>query len=299
MSNKLTSLDFRIDKGKFGFWYDFDKLIPFQGELVEMTERKAGKLIKSLEKYYIDPFLVWCAPDENVYILGGHQRQKVMKAEGFTGQVPCVPIRCNNEKEAKEFILKYRSQYGDMPGDKLHEHLEVNDLDYQVLKDEIDFAGMNKEKMGRPTKFAGIVLETVSRLYQVGLTDKEVAFALGIAEATLHNWKKSKPNFLESIKKGKAVADAKVKLKLYERAVGYSHQAVKIFCNKDGDVTKVPYIEYFPPDTTAGIYWTKNRMPKEWRDKHHLDHSGEVIHNVTITMDDFKKKIEDEDDKKD
>ena len=30
---------------------------------------------------------------------------------------------------------------------------------------------------------------------------------------------------------------------------------------------KVPYTEHVPPDTTAMIFWLKNRRPEQWRDK--------------------------------
>jgi hypothetical protein len=47
---------------------------------------------------------------------------------------------------------------------------------------------------------------------------------------------------------------------------GYSYDAVKIFCSKDGKITKVPYRVHVPPDVTAQIFWLKNRKPAEWRD---------------------------------
>jgi hypothetical protein len=50
---------------------------------------------------------------------------------------------------------------------------------------------------------------------------------------------------------GKAEADNRVERSLYERANGYSYDAVKIFCDKNGNITKVPYIEHVPPDVTA------------------------------------------------
>jgi PAS domain S-box-containing protein len=52
---------------------------------------------------------------------------------------------------------------------------------------------------------------------------------------------------------------------LYSRAVGYTFDAVKIFCTKNGQVTKVPYREHVPPDVTACIFWLKNRKPAELR----------------------------------
>jgi hypothetical protein len=60
---------------------------------------------------------------------------------------------------------------------------------------------------------------------------------------------------------------------LYQRAVGYNYEATKIFmpANREKPVV-VPYIEHVPPDVTAGVYWLKNRDPKNWRDTQTLEH---------------------------
>jgi hypothetical protein len=62
-----------------------------------------------------------------------------------------------------------------------------------------------------------------------------------------------------SLKVGKEEADARIERSLYRRAVGYSFKSEKIFCNKDGEVTRVPIVEHMPPDVTAQIFWLKNR----------------------------------------
>jgi hypothetical protein len=56
------------------------------------------------------------------------------------------------------------------------------------------------------------------------------------------------------------------------RANGFHYDAVKIFCDKNGRVTKVPYREYVIPDVTAGIFWLKNRDPEHWRDSQKMEH---------------------------
>src|SRR5271169_4022957 len=58
----------------------------------------------------------------------------------------------------------------------------------------------------------------------------------------------------------------RVERSLYERAVGYNYEAVKIFmpANRAKPVI-VPYIEHVPPDVTAGVFWLKNRDPQHWR----------------------------------
>jgi hypothetical protein len=68
-------------------------------------------------------------------------------------------------------------------------------------------------------------------------------------------------------------SDARVERSLYNRAVGYSFNSEKIFCNKDGEVTRVPIVEHVPPDVTAQIFWLKNRDPARWRDAWQVEHS--------------------------
>jgi hypothetical protein len=82
------------------------------------------------------------------------------------------------------------------------------------------------------------------------------------------------PDFLGSLKAGKTEADNRVERSLYERAVGYSYEAVKIFmpANRAKPVY-APYIEHVPPDTTAGIFWLKNRDPQNWRDQQNIEHT--------------------------
>ncbi len=41
-------------------------------------------------------------------------------------------------------------------------------------------------------------------------------------------------------------------------------------------VEQVPYVEHYAPDTTAAIFWLKNRQPAQWRDKIEAELSGGV-----------------------
>ena len=68
------------------------------------------------------------------------------------------------------------------------------------------------------------------KLCLLGATDKELAEFFSVSEQTLNKWKKDYPEFLESLKKGKNIADANVASRLYNRAIGYSCKATKI-CN--------------------------------------------------------------------
>lgn len=99
----------------------------------------------------------------------------------------------------------------------------------------------------------------------------------GVSESTINNWKQEHPEFLESLKRGKLEADATVADSLFRRANGWEHDAVKIVADaKTGDSLLVPYVEHYPGDTTAQIFWLKNRRPDLWRDKQNIEHSGEL-----------------------
>lgn len=135
---------------------------------------------------------------------------------------------------------------------------------------------------GRPTDYQESYNEQAEKLCKLGATDAELADFFDIAESTLNNWKSEYPEFMESIKKGKTLADAEVADKLYKRATGYSHEDVdiKFF---EGQIIETPLIKHYPPDTAAAIFWLKNRQRKKWRDKIETgitDGDGNDIHNV-------------------
>lgn len=126
---------------------------------------------------------------------------------------------------------------------------------------------------GRPTDYKPEYAEQAEKLCSVmGATDIQLADFFGVSESTLNLWKLKHPNFSESLKTGKDTVDKNVERSLYRRAMGYEHETVKIFCDaKTGEVTQVPYREIVPPDTTACIFWLKNRKKADWRDKHEVE----------------------------
>lgn len=130
-----------------------------------------------------------------------------------------------------------------------------------------------KPTRGRPTLYQAAYAEQARRLALLGQTDAEMAAFFGVSEATLHRWKHAHKDFCESIKEGKAGADAKVAAALYQRAVSYSHPDVHI-SNYQGEITVTPLTKHYPPDTGAAFIWLKNRVPDKWRDR--IEHQADV-----------------------
>lgn len=118
-----------------------------------------------------------------------------------------------------------------------------------------------------------------------GLTDEQIASNIGIRRETLYDWKKKYANISNALKKGKEVIDIQVENALLKRALGYSYNEVtrERFVDKETgkeslEITKTVKKEV-SPDTTAQIFWLKNRKPKEWRDRKETELTGGI--NVT------------------
>lgn len=126
---------------------------------------------------------------------------------------------------------------------------------------------MAKEKISRPSKFNESLALRIMELAKSGSTDDQIAAALGISTRTFAYWKTRYDGLADGLKDAKFVADELVEASLFSRATGYSHPAIKFFWDaKKGDIKSQPYIERHPPDTTACIFWLKNRQPQNWRD---------------------------------
>lgn len=136
----------------------------------------------------------------------------------------------------------------------------------------------DKKDVGRPSSYRPEYAEQARKLCLLGAIDRELAEFFGVSERTVNSWKDEFPEFLQSIKAGKIKADAIVAHSLFHRAIGYKHDAVKILTVSDGNnqgshIEQVPYIERYPPDAVAAMFWLKNRRPEMWRDKQEQEHT--------------------------
>ena len=120
------------------------------------------------------------------------------------------------------------------------------------------------------------------RLHLLGLTDAEVATGFGIHERKLYEWDEKYPVFRQTRARGKEPADADVAERLYKRALGYSHESVKIFMPAGAEEpVYAPFTEHYPPDTQAASWWLKNRQKERWKDQSQSDV------NVKVTLGDM------------
>lgn len=147
-----------------------------------------------------------------------------------------------------------------------------------------------------------------------GLTDEQIAKNMGVAYSTLRTWRDKFSALSAALKRGKEVVDREVENALLKRALGYEYtekkyEQVKMSEEEYHARQKVAVQQYkldhpeatleeiklvemsvsklksvlveektkeVVPDTTAQIFWLKNRKPEEWRDKQSIEHSGDA-----------------------
>lgn len=121
-----------------------------------------------------------------------------------------------------------------------------------------------------------------------GLTDEQIARNMGVAYSTFRTWRDKYSALSAVLKKNKDVADRQVENSLFERALGGTHEVRKTFkvkekyydehgklCEKEKLVQATDEV-YIPGDTTAQIFWLKNRKPDKWRDKREIEDRSAV-----------------------
>lgn len=113
---------------------------------------------------------------------------------------------------------------------------------------------------------------------QAGLTEFEIASFFGIDRTQLWRWKDHDGDFRAALELGAEQANERVKASLYHRATGYTYQSEKVF-QYEGRIIRAPILEHVPPDTTAAIFWLKNRAKGDWQDVSKIDMHASITAN--------------------
>jgi hypothetical protein len=147
---------------------------------------------------------------------------------------------------------------------------------------------------GRPGKYETHVkpkLLLIEAWARDGLILDDIANNLNIAKSTLCEYQNQYTELSDSLKRGKDEVDIIVENSLFKRALGYDFEEItqeplfnavtgEPILDSNGEqkiaVTKIVRKQVVP-DTTAQIFWLKNRKSKEWRDRHEVEHSGNMV----------------------
>lgn len=100
-----------------------------------------------------------------------------------------------------------------------------------------------------------------------GYRNEDIAKCMGIAVSTFYEWCNKHTEFTDALKTTKEFCDVQVENALFKRAMGYNVEETKTTTMPDGTTKTETTIKHIAPDTTAQIFWLKNRKPNIWRDK--------------------------------
>ena len=120
-----------------------------------------------------------------------------------------------------------------------------------------------------------------------GLTEEQIAHNMGIRRETLIQWKKRDVNISNALKSGKEVVDRQVENALFKTATGFYYDEETV--TNQGEVVTVR--KYSKPNTTAQIYWLKNRKREVWTDKQEVQLEANV---TTNKLDGILAQLEDD-----
>lgn len=121
-----------------------------------------------------------------------------------------------------------------------------------------------------------------------GLTNVQIAANMGVAERTFTDWVARFPAISAALKKGKEPVDIQVENALLRRALGYDYEETTTEVEDLGGGRTKKHVrkvtKHVPADTTAQIFWLKNRKPKQWREK--------MEAAVTVDVEDLSPLVE-------
>lgn len=114
---------------------------------------------------------------------------------------------------------------------------------------------------GRKSTYRPEYAKRAYRMCLLNATDSDLAAYFEVSPSVIVNWKRRFDDFREALSRGREEADADVVRALHRRAKGYKHKSKKLFYNRVEDkVVEAPYIEQYPPDTSAIELWLNNRQ---------------------------------------
>ena len=125
-----------------------------------------------------------------------------------------------------------------------------------------------------------------------GLTDEQIAHNMGVAYSTFREWLDKFPALSAALKKGKAPVDLEVENALLKRALGFTYTEVATEDSDDGGHKVKRTVKYVLPDTTAQIFWLKNRRPDRWREKQQIEVGSDTMDRVKEILGGVESVIE-------
>jgi hypothetical protein len=135
---------------------------------------------------------------------------------------------------------------------------------YVEAEDLIGNVGGKKKHDYKP-EYAQLAAVVVS-VY--GSTPAELGKVFGVPAPFIMRWINQHSDFRDAVENATKNCNIMVMQRLFRQCMGYKVKTERLFYDgRAGKVIKGTYTETVKPDTTAMVFWLKNRMPDKWVDK--------------------------------
>ena len=123
-----------------------------------------------------------------------------------------------------------------------------------------------RRRKGRPQKYKKMYAELAFTFCSLGASDTDLAKIIGVSKSTINRWKKRKPDFWDSLKRGKMLACAKVASALYKRAIGYETTEIKTYFNAQNEIYRIEEVTlWVHGDVRAMKLILETKYPQFWK----------------------------------
>ena len=217
-----------------------------------------------------------------------NQKPKTKTRKGRPGVDPSAPPRLKKmatNTKGPVRVSEYLDEYEDEPGEIKKSDASDNHRDtYTPMRDpglnDFEYGGLRQmlgRKPGSRSSYREEYAVIALRFLMLGGTIEDVSELIGVCPATIYNWSKDNPDLAAAIDGGRNFADANIASRLYQRAMGYTHEAEEIKVVGD-EIHRVKVTKHYPPDPQSLKFWLINRQPEMWKEK------VELIEKPVITV---------------
>ena len=145
---------------------------------------------------------------------------------------------------------------------------EISDIS-EIIETDVDVDLHGK------SLFRTEYIEHAYRLSLLGLSDEHKSKFFNVTRKTFLYWQEQVPEFKDAVWRGKEIADGQVANAMFNKAVGYNRTEDHI-TQHNGVVAVTKYTKHYPADTTAGIFWLKNKQRDTWSDMKRISSTLDV-----------------------
>ena len=178
---------------------------------------------------------------------------------------------------------------------ELPKGVSIKKISVKIAKDVLNGKEFKEPNpVGAPTLYKEEYANQVYKLCLLGMIDIEIADFFNVSEDTIYEWKKKYPEFSESIRAGKDIADIDVVESTYKSTQDRqipTEQAFKkkrVYWDANGnrceeeEIEIIEVMQAVPANAQIQQFWLRNRRSREFNKPTGVDHTtkGEKLESA-------------------